>query len=147
MAENRQAANALRLVVLTPSKRLLDVVASAVYFPSAQGKLGILPGHAALVCQLGTGVLHYEHDNLVSFLSIAGGVGEVRDNVVTLLADVAEDSTVIDVSRAEKALQKARSVLAGGSEVSFADMDVAAQAEARAMARLEAATHASALHK
>ena len=139
MADKKPTANELRLVVLSPSKRLVDTTAEEIYFPSAYGVLGILPGHALLVCQLGTGILHYDKNKSTAFMTISGGVAEVRDNTVTLLVDVAEDASNIDVGRAEKALQRARELLGGGS-VATVDMDRAAAAESRAVARIEAAT-------
>lgn len=128
----------LKLVVLTPTRKLVDVVCDEVYFPSTLGRLGILPGHAALVCQMGTGVLYYNRGGVTTFMAVSGGVGDVKDNVVTLLVDVAEDAPSIDVSRAEKALQRAQAARAG-KDVD-ADVVAAGHDEARALARIEAAT-------
>jgi F-type H+-transporting ATPase subunit epsilon len=116
----------------------VDLVCDEVYFPSTLGRLGILPGHAALVCQVGTGVLYYNKGQTTSFMSIAGGVADVHDNVVTLLVDLAEDAEAIDVSRAEKALSRAQLVRAGKDP--SVDPQAAAHDEARALARIEAAT-------
>jgi F-type H+-transporting ATPase subunit epsilon len=137
MAE-KKSAGSIRLIVLTPTRRLAEVVADEVYFPSTLGRLGILPGHAALVCQVGTGVLYYNQGGVTSFLAVSGGVADVKDDVVTLLVDVAEEGTSIDVSRAEKALARAKEKLSG--KVNDSDLSEAAHDEARALARLEAAT-------
>ncbi|MCA2961841.1 MAG: ATP synthase F1 subunit epsilon [Silvanigrellales bacterium] len=128
----------VKLVVLTPTRKLVDVVCDEVYFPSTLGRLGILPGHAALVCQMGTGVLYFNHGGTTTFMSVSGGVADVKDNVVTLLVDVAEDAPSIDVSRAEKALQRAQ--LARSGRNVEADIATAGHDEARALARIEAAT-------
>ena len=95
-------------------------------------------GHTALVCQVGVGVLYYDHDGVTTFLSVSGGVADVSNDVVTILADVAELAIHIDVPRAEKALTRAQAVL-GGREVAL-DIDEAQQKEAMSIARLEAAT-------
>ena len=58
--------------------------------PGAYGEIGILPDHAALVTTLEPGVLSYRQDGGVVRLAIGGGFAEVRDNVVTVLADSAE---------------------------------------------------------
>ena len=131
----------VKLVVLTPTRKLVEVVCDEVYFPSTLGRLGILPGHAALVCQIGTGVLFHSKGGITTFMSVSGGVADVHDNVVTLLVDIAEDATAIDVARAEKALARAQAVLAGKEPE--ADIGAAAHEEARAIARIEAATLAS----
>jgi F-type H+-transporting ATPase subunit epsilon len=130
--------NELKLIVLTPSKKLVEAACDDVYFPSSEGVLGILPGHAALVTQVGTGVLHYTHDNMTSFLTVMGGVAEVRENVVTLLVDVAEDASTIDLARAEKALERSHQRLAGKDQE--IDMPRAMVSAARAKARIDAAT-------
>lgn len=138
--------NPMRLTVLTPTRRLVEGIGcSAVHFPSSQGILGILPDHADLVCPIGTGLVHYDVGNSTAFLTVAGGIAQVSGNSVTLLADVAEDAASIDVARAQKALEKAREKLAArDGNGTPEDVHEAASAEARALARIEAATlHAS----
>lgn len=132
----------LQLTVLTPTRRLLDgVVCQAVYFPSSQGILGVLPEHTDLVCALGTGLVHYDSENVTSFLVVSGGVAQVNGRSVTLLADVAEDAASIDAGRAQRALERARERQAGkGEGLKVDDVHEAIAAEARAVARLEAAT-------
>ena len=135
------ASNILKLLVLTPTKRVAEATAENIYFPTSQGIVGILPAHAALVCQVGTGVLHYTKDNVTSFMTVSGGVAEVKDNVVTLLVDRAEEASTIDIKRADKSLERAQQRLSGmGKGGSAVDMDRAIAAEARARARLEAAS-------
>lgn len=130
----------LRVVVLTPSRKVLDTQCDDVYFPTLQGILGVLPGHTSLVCQLGTGLIHYTRGNVTSFLTVSGGVAEVFNNTVTMLADVAEDPASIDSARAEKALQRARVRLAGVTAAGEdqLNMERASRAELRALARIEA---------
>jgi F-type H+-transporting ATPase subunit epsilon len=132
----------LQLTVLTPTRRLLDgVECQAVYFPSSQGILGVLPDHTDLVCALGTGLVHYDSENVTSFLVVSGGVAQVSGRSVTLLADVAEDAASIDAGRAQRALERARERQAGkGEDLKVDDVHEAIAAEARAVARLEAAT-------
>src|SRR5206468_4140571 len=58
----------------------------------AYGEIGVLPDHAALVTTLEPGVLSYrETDGAVARIEITGGFAEVRDNVMTVLADAGED--------------------------------------------------------
>ncbi|NBO37169.1 ATP synthase F1 subunit epsilon [bacterium] len=132
----------LHLTVLTPTRRLLEGVGcGAVYFPSSQGVLGILPEHTDLVCALGTGIVYYNSGNVTSFLTISGGVAQVNGSSVTLLADIAEDAASIDVGRAQRALERAREMLTGKSDPQTpAEVHEAVSAEARALARIEAAT-------
>ena len=50
----------------------------------------MLPDHAALVTILEPGVLSYKTGATVTRLRVSGGFAEVRDNVMTVLADSAE---------------------------------------------------------
>lgn len=132
-------SNQVKVTVLTPAKKVLEAVGSAVYFPTTQGVVGILPGHAPLLCQVGTGVLHYDHENMSSFLAVSGGMAEVRDNKVTLVVDAAEEAATIDLERAQKALERARRRLAASKDDVNLDIQRAIAAEHRSLARIEAA--------
>ena len=140
-------SNQVKVTVLTPSRRVVEATASAVYFPTTRGSVGILPGHAPLMCQVGTGVLHYDLENSTAFLAICGGMAEVRDNKVTLVVDVAEEAATIDVERAQKALERARRRLGAAKEEAKLDIQRAISSEHRALARIEAVTRHTATQK
>jgi F-type H+-transporting ATPase subunit epsilon len=133
----------LSLTILTPSKKVLDVKCSEAYFPSSSGKLGILPRHSELFCSLGTGVVHFSQGSSDGYLMISGGVAHVFNDTIVLLADTADLPDSIDVSRAEKALVRAQSRLGskvGASTQDQLDLERAALAEAKAIARIEASS-------
>ena len=82
----------LRLRVYTRERQLVDLEVREVTAPGAYGEIGVLPDHAALVTTLEPGVLSYrETDGAVARIEITGGFAEVRDNVMTVLADAGED--------------------------------------------------------
>jgi len=84
-------ADRLHLRVLTPERQLADAEVREVTAPGALGEIGILPDHAALVTALEPGVLSYpDASGKVVRISIGGGFAEVRDNVVTVLAESGE---------------------------------------------------------
>jgi len=83
-------ADSLRLRVYTPEQELFEGEVREVTAPGAYGEIGILPDHAALVTTLEPGVLSYKQDGRVGRFQITGGFAEVRDNVVTVLADSGE---------------------------------------------------------
>ena len=62
----------------------------SVQIPGADGYMGILPGHAALLSELGKGDLSYVAGGKTETLKINGGYVEVRDNHVRVLADRVE---------------------------------------------------------
>jgi F-type H+-transporting ATPase subunit epsilon len=83
-------ADRLRLRVYSPERQLVDADVAEVTAPGAYGEIGVLPDHAALVTTLEAGVMSYRSGTAVTRLRIGGGFAEVRDNVMTVLADSAE---------------------------------------------------------
>ena len=85
-------ADLLRLRVYTRERQLVDRDVREVTAPGAYGEIGVLPDHAALVTTLEPGVLSYrETGGAVARVRLTGGFAEVRDNVMTVLADAGED--------------------------------------------------------
>jgi F-type H+-transporting ATPase subunit epsilon len=80
-------ADHLRLRVYTPERELVDEDVREVSAQGALGEIGVLPDHAALVTALEPGVLAYRGASGVVRLTLGGGFAEVRDNVMTVLAD------------------------------------------------------------
>ena len=109
---------ALQLEVVTPERRVLSEAVDSATIPGANGELGILPGHTPLISQLKTGVLTYAKDGKTSQLHVSGGFVEVRDDHVSVLADVAERPEEIDVAQARSTRERMEKQLGGwtGSE-------------------------------
>lgn len=128
----------IQLEVVTPERRLVRESVESVEAPGKDGCLGILPGHAALVGQLGTGYLAYAAGGTRRYLSISGGFIEVLEDHVRILADVAERAEEIDVARAQAALKRAQEELAKAA-TSAEDAAAATAAQDRATARIAAA--------
>ena len=80
-------AETLRLRLYTPEHELLDADVEEVTAPGAYGEIGVLPKHAALVTTLAEGVLSYKRGGSTTRVQIGGGFAEVRDDVMTVLAD------------------------------------------------------------
>ena len=83
-------ADRLRLRVYTPERQLVDAEVLEVTAQGAYGQIGVLPDHAALVTALEPGQLTYRQGGTVLRLNLGGGFAEVRDNVMTVLADSGE---------------------------------------------------------
>ena len=83
-------ADLLQLQIATPEKLVVDQNADTVQIPGKDGYMGILPGHAALLSELGDGELSYTSGGKTERLHITGGYVEIRDNHVRVLADKAE---------------------------------------------------------
>ncbi len=101
-------AGQFELEIATPERLLVKEQVDELQIPGKEGYLGILPGHAALLSQLGTGVLSFITGGQTRYLSIHGGFVEVLPDQVRVLANVAERGEEIDLDRARKDLQQAQ---------------------------------------
>jgi F-type H+-transporting ATPase subunit epsilon len=88
--------------------------ADIVIVPGEAGDMGILPNHAPLLSTLRFGFLKVRTKDNEEVFTIAGGVVEVQPDLVTVLADVAENVEEIDLARAEAAKRRAEEILKQG---------------------------------
>jgi F-type H+-transporting ATPase subunit epsilon len=80
-------ADRFHLFVYTPEHALVDADVQEVTAQAALGEIGVLPDHAALMTALEPGILRYREGTTVKQLALGGGFAEVRDNVMTVLAE------------------------------------------------------------
>ena len=104
---------ALHLEIVTPEKKIFSDTVGNVYLPGADGELGILDGHAALVTALQPGELRYEKGGQTVSLAIGTGFAEVTEHRVNVLTDLAADADQIDEAKVEAAMKRAEEQLAG----------------------------------
>ncbi len=128
---------AIELVIVTPTRQLLRSRAVEVTLPGANGYLGILPGHAPLMTELGIGELIYRDVAPGEPISVIRGFAEVVPDRVTVLAETAELAAEIDIARAEAAKARAEKHLASGD--TNIDWDRASVALQRALIRIQVA--------
>ena len=130
---------AIELIVVTPERELLRETVVEVTIPGLDGELGILPGHAPLMTELGIGELSYRTATTSHpiGLSVIRGFAEVLPERVTVLAETAERAAEIDLARAEAALARAQKRLA--SHETNLDWDRATVALQRALIRIQIA--------
>jgi F-type H+-transporting ATPase subunit epsilon len=133
-------ADTLHLQVATPERQLVDESVARVEIPGKDGYLGILPGHAALLGELGAGVLSYSSDSQEKFLAIDGGFVEVLNDEVRVLAEHAEFGKEINYEQARREAAEAQSAIDKSS--SEAESASALRKLAAAQARLDAAERA-----
>jgi F-type H+-transporting ATPase subunit epsilon len=108
-------AQQLELAVVTPERQVLAESVDMVTLPGLGGELGILPGHTPLISQLQTGVLSYIKDGNSFRLLVSGGFIEVKDDRVSVLAEIAERPEEIDAARARLAREHAEKQLSAWS--------------------------------
>jgi F-type H+-transporting ATPase subunit epsilon len=131
----------IELVVVTPERQLLRESVAEVALPGAGGYLGILPGHAPLITELGIGELTYRPRNASEpgHFAVISGFAEVLGDRVTILAETAERPEEIDVARAEEAKKRAEQRLASAVSDPNVDWSRAAIALQRSLIRIQVA--------
>jgi F-type H+-transporting ATPase subunit epsilon len=105
----------LRLVLVTPARKVLEETADSVALPASEGYVTILPRHAPLIATLATGVLTLKSGSRSSSFAVAGGFFEVSDDRVTVLADEALAPADVDAAAARRELEEARAALGRSS--------------------------------
>jgi F-type H+-transporting ATPase subunit epsilon len=133
--------DSIELIIVTPERQLLRQSVVAVTLPGADGQLGVLPGHAPLITELGIGELTYtpKGGGEVGHLAVLSGFAEVLADRVTILAETAERADEIDLERAEKARKRAEERLASASSDPNVDWGRAAIALQRSLIRIQVA--------
>ncbi|MDD2629670.1 MAG: F0F1 ATP synthase subunit epsilon [Limnochordia bacterium] len=130
--------NKLKVRVMTPERTLFDGEADMIIARTADGDVGILPGHAPLVTVLRPGVFHIKFPESEKRLAVHNGYLNVSHNVVTVLSETAEREDEIDVERARQARRRAEERL---RRIQLEKIDAARAQVAleRAISRLQAA--------
>ena len=127
----------LHVEVVTAERELYSGEATLVSAPGSEGRLGILPRHAAMLALLKEGELRIELNDAEEPIFVSGGFLEVSDNRVIVLADTAEHAEEIDEARAQEARRRAEESLAqGASNEDRAELQAAL---ARAIQRIHVA--------
>ncbi len=120
--------SSIEVELVSAERRVWSGDASFVLARTTEGEIGILPHHAPLLGILVNGVVTIRvMDGSVVTAAVHGGFLSVANNRVSILAEVAELASEIDLDRAREALSR------------LASEAVDEMAEARARTRLAAA--------
>ena len=96
--------------IVTPDGLIYDPHAAFVSVKTIDGELGILPRHINTIAVLEVDqvkVRRVDDDKHIDWIAVNGGIIEIADNVITIVADSAERERDIDISRAERAKLRA----------------------------------------
>ncbi|MGX6590883.1 ATP synthase F1 subunit epsilon [Cetobacterium ceti] len=104
------AAN-FKIVVVTPTKKVLEQEANFLMIRTTEGDMGILANHSPFVAELATGEMKIKTEGNELFYYVSGGFMEISNNIVTILADEAMDVKDINVETARKDAQIAQEKL------------------------------------
>ena len=126
----------LHLEVAAPEGALVSEEVDDVQAPASDGYIGILPGHAPLLTELGAGVLTFSRAGVTRHIALVDGFLEAQPHRVRVLASSATWVEAAEVERARIALQRASDVLE--EHVMEAEAEDAEAAVAAAKAKLDA---------
>lgn len=80
------------LEIITPDKKIFEGEIEAATFPGSKGSFQVLKDHAPLVSSLAKGNVSYRnHKRETTDMIVTGGVVEVLNNHITLLAEGIEE--------------------------------------------------------
>ena len=101
----------IRCEIVSQDRMVYQGDADIVVLPGTEGEMGILPHHAPLLTTLKIGIIKVRSHGREEVFTVAGGVAEIQPDIVTVLADAAENVEEIDVARAEAARKRAEASL------------------------------------
>lgn len=104
----------IRCEIISQDRTVFQGPADMVLLPGTDGEMGILPHHAPLLTTLKYGIIRVRTQGEETIFTVAGGIAEIQPDVVTILADAAENVEEIDVFRAKAARKRAEESLAKG---------------------------------
>ena len=84
-------ADTTNLEIVTPSMVLVSEPVEMVVLPGSDGNIGALPRHSQVMSSLDRGIVDIFNENkIVSRIMIDGGIAEINETSVTILAERAE---------------------------------------------------------
>lgn len=102
----------IRCEIVSQDRTVFQGDVDIVILPGVAGEMGILPHHAPVLTILKYGVIKIRQQGQEQLFAVAGGMAEVQPEIVTILADAAENIQDIDVTRAQAAKKRAEDALA-----------------------------------
>jgi len=107
----------IRCEIVSQDRLVYEGDADIVIVPGSLGEMGILAGHAPLLSTLDMGVIRVKSGDQDEVFTVTGGFVEVQPDIVTIMADAAENVEEIDIKRAEEAMERANNLLSDDSPV------------------------------
>lgn len=104
----------IRCEIVSQDRTVFEGDVDIVVLPGSAGEMGVLPHHAPLLTTLNFGVIKVRSQGREEVFTVAGGVAEIQPEIVTVLADSAENVREIDLDRAESARKRAEEMLEKG---------------------------------
>jgi len=104
-------AEKMKLEIVTPYSKVLDMEVDEVTATGKIGEFGVLPGHAPFLTSLKIGELAYKNNGITEHMALSWGYFEIQDDRIIVLVETAEASDAIDLERAKAAMGRAEEAL------------------------------------
>ena len=104
----------IRCEIVSQDRTVFTGDVDIVVLPGAGCEMGVLPKHAPVLTTLKYGLINVRKGGKEEVFTVAGGVAEVQPDIVTVLADAAENVDEIDEARADAARKRAEEALKKG---------------------------------
>ena len=105
--------------LVSPEKLAFSGEVDQVDVPGVEGDFGVLAGHAPVVAAIRPGILTVTSDGTQQKIIVLGGLAEVSEKGLTVLADVAHSLDELDKTQFADRISEMEAELAGkdGSEL------------------------------
>lgn len=111
-----------QLKLIAPDGVKYEKEASEVTLPTDNGQITVLPDHMPLITLLKPGEIIIKNGNSVEELATEGGIVEIDNNIVKILADTAEDVHSLNELKIAEAKKAAEQRLSNAKDdVEFTD--------------------------
>jgi len=104
--------NTFNLKLIAPDGVKYEADAIEATLPTPDGQITILPNHMPLISLLSPGEIVLKIDGKEHILVTEGGIAEIANNTVKILADTAEDINSLDQLKIEEAKKHAEELIA-----------------------------------
>ena len=91
----------LEVELVSPEKKVFSKDADMVIISGTEGDFGVLPGHSPIISTIRPGSLEIHESSDIEKMFVAGGIVEVLDDKVSILATEVINKDNIDVSNCE----------------------------------------------
>ena len=124
--------------IVSQDRMVFSGEAEMVLLPGSEGVMGVLPNHSPVLTTFNFGIITVVTKKERNYFTVAGGIAEVRPDLITVLADAAENVDELDVSRAEQAKERAEKLLKESKPGDDSELDALRNSLRKSTFRLEA---------
>lgn len=102
----------MHLTLVSITRKILDLPSiKSVTIPTKDGEITILPNHMPLITALAPGILTVRFDGKETSYAIGGGVVETSGSVLTIAADMVEESGELNLEAVRAKKEEAQKLL------------------------------------